>query len=450
MKSLKFFKPTLATTLAIVLAGLLSVRPAQAGYTVTLQQVGLDVVATGSGAIDLTGLTSLSQSGSLDPYVIPHSVLLPTHGIIGISTGPTSSSVDTYSGPAGPTSFGSGGPTAASSGSGDMVGIATIFWGSFLNVPTGYVSDTFLSDMAIYSGTTLAQLGVTPGTYVWTWGTGANQNFTLQILTAILPATNITSISSRASVQTGEGVTIAGFIVSGTDAKTVVLRGLGPTLTGAGVTGVLADPTLQLFDGSGHPMWFNDNWKDTQQAQIQATGLAPPNDLESAILQVLQPGHYSAVLSGKNGTTGVGLVEVYDISPGVSAELTNVSTRGFVGTGNDVMIGGSIVRGGASPVLVRALGPSLAPFGVVDVLTNPTIELRDANGTLVAANDNWKQIQQTDIQSTGLQPANDAEAAIFTILPSGAFTVIVRGANGTSGIALLEIYNLESPLRAAP
>jgi len=256
--------------------------------------------------------------------------------------------------------------------------------------------------------------------------------------------------STRASVQTGSGATIAGFIVTGTDSKTVVLRGLGPSLMQFGVTGFLADPTLQLFDSSGHPFWFNDNWKDTQQAQIQATGLAPPNDLESAILQVLQPGHYTAVLSGKNGTTGVGLVEVYDISPGVSAELTNVSTRGFVGTDSDVMIGGCIVRGGASPVLVRALGPSLAPFGVVDVLTDPAIELREPNGTLVAANDNWRQTQQTDIQATGLQPANDAEAAIFTILPSGAFTVIVRGASGTSGIALLEIYNLESPLRAAP
>ncbi len=441
MKSLKFFKPTLATTLAIVLAWLLSVRPAQAGYTVTLQQVGPDVVATGSGAIDLTGLTSLSQSGSLDPYVIPHSVLLPTHGIIGISTGPTSSSVDTYSGPAGPTSFGSGGPTAASSGSGDMVGIATIFWGSFLNVPTGYVSDTFLSDMAIYSGTTLAQLGVTPGTYVWTWGTGANQNFTLQILTAILPATNITSISTRASVQTGEGVTIAGFIVSGTDAKTVVLRGLGPTLTGAGVTGVLADPTLQLFDGSGHPMWFNDNWKDTQQAQIQATGLAPPNDLESAILQILQPGNYTAILSGRNGTTGIGLVEVYDVATGAVAELTNVSTRGFVGTGEAVMIGGFITSG-STQVVVRGLGPTLTQAGVSGVLADPVITLVDANGMVVKTNDNWKNTQQVAIQATGLAPPNDLEAAILTTVAPGNYTVILSGNGGGTGIGLVEVYKL--------
>jgi hypothetical protein len=176
-------------------------------------------------------------------------------------------------------------------------------------------------------------------------------------------------------------------------------------------------------------------------AQIPAN-LRPADPRESAILTSLAPGSYTAIESGKSGAMGKGLLEVYDVDSVASSQLANISTRGFVGTGNEVMIGGSIVRGGASPVLVRALGPSLAPFGVVDVLTNPTIELRDPNGTLVAANDNWKQIQQTTIQATGLQPPNDAEAAIFTILPSGAFTVIVRGANGTTGIALLEIYNL--------
>jgi len=187
MKSFKFFKPALATTLGIVLGCLLSVRPAQAGYTVTLQQIGPNVVATGSGPINLTGLTFF-QSGSLDPQVSPYSMLLPLHGIIGISTGPTSSNVDIYSSPTGPTSFGTRGPTAASSGSGDMVGIARIFWGSSLSVPTGYVSGTALSGMAIYTGKTFATLGVTPGTYVWTWGIGANQKFTLKILPAILPA----------------------------------------------------------------------------------------------------------------------------------------------------------------------------------------------------------------------------------------------------------------------
>src|SRR5438093_7089079 len=345
MKSLQFFKPTLAATLVIVLAWLLSVRSAYAGYTVTLQQVEPNVVATGTGVINLTGLT-LSGSFSRDPQIDP--CFCQDEGSASIYTGPTSSSVNRYFGARGPRSFGSGPFTSASSGSGDMVGITTTIFGDILWVPTGYVSGTALSDMAIYSGATLAKLGVTPGTYVWTWGAGANQNFTLKILSAMLPAANITNSSTRAFVLAGQKAPIAGFIVSGTDAKTVVVRGLGPSLTQFGVTGALADPFLSLFDGAGNVLRTNDNWKDTQQAEIQATGLAPPNDLESAILRTLPPGNYTAILSGKNGIGGEGLVEVYDISTGALAELTNVSTRGHVGgtgLGKHVMIGGFITNG---------------------------------------------------------------------------------------------------------
>jgi hypothetical protein len=183
MKSLEFFKPTLVTTLAIVLAWLPSIRPAQAGYTVTLQQVGTDVVATGSGTINLTGLTFFQFDGVFSPEILPGAGVQAGGGIL---TGPTSSSVDLYFEPRGPTSFGSGGATPASSGSGDMVGIFPIhlIFERALIVPRGYVSGTSLSNSATYSGKTFATLGVTPGTYVWTWGTGANQNFTLQILAA--------------------------------------------------------------------------------------------------------------------------------------------------------------------------------------------------------------------------------------------------------------------------
>jgi len=182
MKSFEFFKRTLATTLAIVLAWLPAVRTAQAGYTVTLQEVGPDVVATGSGPLDLTGL-NLSGSFSLNPQI--QSCFCQSEGSAWIYTGPTSSSVDRYFGLRGPRSFGSGPFTSASTGSGDMVGIATTIFGTILFVPTGYVSGTALSDMALYGGRTLAGLGVTPGTYVWTWGTGVNQNFTLKTLTPV-------------------------------------------------------------------------------------------------------------------------------------------------------------------------------------------------------------------------------------------------------------------------
>jgi hypothetical protein len=444
LKSLQFFKPALATTLAIVLAWLVSVRPAQAGYIVTLQQVGPNVVATGSGAINLTGLT-FSQSTSLNPEIHPRLGLV-SHGCI-IRTGPTSSSVDSYvGGPSGPTSF--GGPLLepfASSGSGDMVGIAAFssieFDGIVLSVPTGYVSGTALSDMAVYSGRTFASLGVTPGTYVWTWGTGANQNFTLQILPAILPATNITNISTRALVSAGQYQAIAGFTITGTEPKQVVIRGLGPTLTNLITHRVLADPMLGLYDGSGTLIFSNNDWKDTQQTAIEATGLAPSFDVESAILIPLQPGKYTAILSGYPGglPLPIGLVEVYDINPGVSAELTNVSTRGLVLGGDGVIIGG-FISDGSTQVVVRGLGPTLAQFGVGGALANPVVSLFDGNGNLVSTNNNWKDTQQTAIQATGLAPPNELEAAILAPVAAGNYTAILSGNGGGTGIGLIEVY----------
>ena len=298
-KLTKMILSSLAFACALVaVTSLFSVQPAQAGYIVTLQQVGPNVVATGSGAINLTGLT-FSQSGSVNPSIRGARVSPVASSFI--YTGPTSSSVDSYFGATGPMSFG-GWPFitywTASSGSGDMVGISAGFLGVAISVPTGYVSDTALSDTATYSGTTLERLHVTPGTYVWKWGAGANQNFTLKIGTAVSP--RLSNISTRGFVQTGNNVMIGGFIIEGTGAKTVILRAIGPELAAPpfNIPNALADPTVELHNGSGALIARNDNWQTTivggiiaasQVSAIQNSGHAPTHPTESAIIATLQP-----------------------------------------------------------------------------------------------------------------------------------------------------------------
>jgi acetyl esterase/lipase len=251
------------------------------------------------------------------------------------------------------------------------------------------------------------------------------------------------NISSRLQVQTGERVLVAGFIVTGETPKKVLIRGLGPSLTGAGI--VLTDPVLQLFSSNPSSLLTtNDNWKSSQQTQIIATGIPPPNDLESALVVTLDPGSYTAILSGKNGGTGVGLLELYDLNPSAGSHLANISTRGFVQTGDNVVIGGFILGNGSGQnrVLVRAIGPSLASLSVAGSLTDPTLALRNADGTLVASNDNWRTSQQAVIVATGAAPSDDRESAIVATLPPGNYTAVVAGANGTTGVALVEIYDL--------
>src|SRR5437868_4709509 len=253
------------------------------------------------------------------------------------------------------------------------------------------------------------------------------------------------NLSARAHVFTGERILIAGLIIEGTENKAVLIRGLGPTLASFGVPAPLANPTLSLYDHTGALIAANDNWKATQQTQIQATGLAPPNDFEAAILISLPPGAYTAFLQGKAMTTGIGLSEVYDVGPNVNAQPTNLSARAFVGTGGDVLIGGTIIGGNAASlqrVLVRALGPSLAGAGIATPLANPTLSLRDANGNVIANNDNWKDSQQADIAATGKAPSNDLESAVLALLAPGNYTAIVAGKNGTTGVALIEFYSL--------
>ena len=253
------------------------------------------------------------------------------------------------------------------------------------------------------------------------------------------------NLSARAHVFTGEQILIAGFIVEGSENKMVLIRGLGPSLAGLAFSVSLANPTLSLFDHTATLIAANDNWKSTQQAQIEATGLAPSNDFEAAILATLSPGAYTAFLQGKGATTGIGLAEIYDVDPSVNAQATNLSARGFVGTGNDVLIGGIIVggpTGSLQRVLVRALGPSLGSAGVASPLANPTLSLRDANGNVIANNDNWQDSQQADIAATGKAPPNTKESAILALLAPGNYTAIVTGKNGTTGVGLIEFYSL--------
>ncbi|MDQ6809164.1 MAG: hypothetical protein M3Z64_07045, partial [Verrucomicrobiota bacterium] len=252
------------------------------------------------------------------------------------------------------------------------------------------------------------------------------------------------NISSRLRVETGDNVLIAGFIVSGTQEKRVIVRGIGPSLTQFGVPGALADPTLELHDGSGGLIASNDNWKSDQQAEIEATMIPPTNDLEAAIVRTLPANGsgYTAIVRGKNNTTGIGVVEAYDLNPDADSRLANISTRGFVNTGNDLLIGGFIVGNGVSKVIVRAIGPSLADFGVTSPLQDPTLELHDGSGTIVAKNDNWKDTQQAEIMSTGIPPRSDAESAIVATLAPGAYTAVVQGKNSTTGIAVVEVYTL--------
>jgi len=259
---------------------------------------------------------------------------------------------------------------------------------------------------------------------------------------ATIPPGHLRNISTRLQVLNGNNVMIGGFTVDGSTSKNVLLRALGPTLTQFGVTGVLADPTLQLFNGSGNPMWFNDNWKDTQQAGIQASGLVPANDVESAIRISLPPGNYTAILRGKNNSTGTALLETYDVDQSTTATLTNISTRGFVETGQNAMIGGFIPSNGPVKVIVRALGPTLSGFDVPDVLADPTLELRDSSGNLIASNDNWAETQQAAIQASGYAPPNAKESAIIVVRPPDNTTAIVRGKNNTTGNALVEVYTL--------
>jgi hypothetical protein len=254
------------------------------------------------------------------------------------------------------------------------------------------------------------------------------------------------NISTRLRVETGDNAMIAGYIITGNSNKPVVLRGMGPSLTAFGISGVLLDPVLELHGPNSSLITKNDNWKDDQRSQIEGTAFQPGDDRESVILATLAPANYTAILNGKNNTTGVGLIEVYDNNQGVDSELANISTRGFVQSGNNVMIGGFILGGNPANarIALRGIGPSLSQFGLNNVLADPTLELHNANGTTLIANDDWTDdpASATLLTANGLALSNAKESGIFTSLPAGQFTAILAGKNGGIGIGLVEIYNL--------
>jgi acetyl esterase/lipase len=255
------------------------------------------------------------------------------------------------------------------------------------------------------------------------------------------PARMLLNVSTRARVDTGTKVTIGGFIVAGDVAKKVALRAIGPSLVG--VANVLSDPVLELYDFAGNLIAQNDDSSTLAPGDIPA-GLKPADGRESIISETLPPGSYTGVLRGANDSTGVGLFELYDLDP-ASSRLSNISTRGEVGIGSEVMIGGFII-GGEDPteVVIRALGPSLSAQNVPNVLPDPLLELYDRNGSLIFANDNWRATQEQAIIATGLAPSDDSESAVVATLAPGAYTAIVRDADQASGVALIEVYNLES------
>lgn len=255
------------------------------------------------------------------------------------------------------------------------------------------------------------------------------------------------NLSTRVRVGTGDNALIGGVILRGTAQKKVIVRSLGPSLTQFGLSDVLLDPTLEVRGPNGVLVASNDNWKSSQQTEIENTGLAPQNEFESALVATLPATDHTAIVRGKQDTTGIGVVEVYDLDQLADSRLANISTRGFVQTGDNVMIGGFIPGGGSASlrVLLRAIGPSLSQFGVPNPLPDPTLQLRDANGALVASNDNWKDdpAQAALITGTGIPPSNDAESAIVVTLPPAQHTAILGGKGTASGVALVEAYHLQ-------
>jgi hypothetical protein len=322
----------------------------------------------------------------------------------------------------------------------------------------------YLIDYAQVAGRTAEILGVTPSgekVFDYSYPTGACEDayrsLPLHLERTVFvggsgiekPGTKLqlANISSRCFIRGGNDVAIAGFIVTGNDPRQVVVRALGPSLADANQNSpaVLNDPTLELHAGNGDLIEFNNNWGDGPEVQaIGDAGLIPPDNRESAILRTLAPGKYTAVVRGLDRSQGISLVEAYDVTPTTDFTLGNLSARAFVSTGDDVLIGGLIVRGSfPNNVLFRAIGPSLVAAGVSDALADTTLDLYNSDGAVIASNDNWAEAGNADeIGATGIPPNDPRESAILTPVLPGKYTAIVRGKDQTTGTALVEVYNL--------
>jgi hypothetical protein len=268
---------------------------------------------------------------------------------------------------------------------------------------------------------------------------------------SVTPAAHALNLSTRMRVQTGDSVGVGGFIITGTAPKHVLLRAIGPSLTQSGVPDALADPVLELHGPGAFVTITNDNWREdpAQEALIIASGIPPTNDLESAIDAILDPGTYTAIVRGKNGTSGIGLVEVYDLSQAGDSKLANLSTRAFVSTGDSVVIAGFILGGnsGSDRIGARGIGPSLLESNVPNALADPTLELRNSDGALLAANNDWQDdaAQAAELTAAGLAPANQLESGIVATLPPVIYTASLAGLNNGAGVGLVEFYDLGTP-----
>ena len=256
-------------------------------------------------------------------------------------------------------------------------------------------------------------------------------------------AAQLFNLSTRLQVQPGDKALIGGFIIKGSEPKKVVLRGLGPSLN---IPGNLQDPVIQLYNSSNTNIGGNDDWK-TDQQNVESTGLAPSNDRESALVITLNPGTYTVVMRGKNDSSGIGVVEVYDVNLAANSRLANVSSRGFIGINDNVLIGGFFAgpqTAAVTGVVFRAIGPSLAAFNVPQPMQDPTLEIHNSNGDIIASNDDWQSSQKSEIEAAGLAPSDSRESAIIMKnFDPGAYTAIVRGKNSTVGVGLVEIYDVQ-------